>query len=797
MKEIFHKINSNIKAKIVLLAAGFLLLSLAFGAFYSVKVERDFFIKDIQSHLRLLSNTIESSLVDAMGRNQRDEIQRTIERIGGNADITDLRIFNDKRVILRSSNPSEIGTLVDEENFLKYKEAADTFIFSKAGQDKLFLIKPILNRPACYGCHDSSHPVNGVLEVGYSLNRAEGEINQHLKEMIIGSALISLCLALAIMLVLDKLITRPILRLKEAMGRAEKGQQVRLEDVTYDEVGQLQVKFLNMLKNLRDLHAENKAKELEIIRSVEISNSHARLMSMINAMPDGVSIISRDMVIEEMNPRNMAIFPGVEKDTYCYRSIHGRSDPCPHCGVKKVFDDGGIHEHQSAFYLPDGGERIVHSISAPIKDGDGNVTHAIEVVRDITERLKAEKARMETEQSHKKELEVINAQLTNRVKEVENANNQIAMLIKDLAKKNTDLEKVVDRLTTVNHIGNSLNSILDQENVLDVIVNTLSKTMNAEICSLMLVNESTGELEVSCSVGLDGKNLRTVKMGDGISGYVAKEGKPLLVVDIESDPRFRHANDPQYVTTSLVAAPLFIKGKVIGVLNVNNKVSGEPFTQEDMDLLTTVAGQAAIAVENSNLYKNIRSSYFDTVRALVNALEAKDKYSKGHSERVTLLAMMIADDMGLPEDRKQTLQHAGVLHDIGKIGISMNILGKQGKLTGEEYDQVKDHPLIGEKILDPISFLKDVKTIVGDHHERYDGKGYPHQKKGDEVSLEAKILAVADTFDALTSDRPYRKALPFEDAVAEIRRCASSQFDPQVVDVFLKTIGGNGNGMGH
>jgi HD-GYP domain-containing protein (c-di-GMP phosphodiesterase class II) len=303
--------------------------------------------------------------------------------------------------------------------------------------------------------------------------------------------------------------------------------------------------------------------------------------------------------------------------------------------------------------------------------------------------LRSEKIKVDLELNHKRELEAINMQLTKRVKEVESANNQIAMLIKDLAQKNTDLERVVERLTTVNHIGNILNSIVDKDNVLEVIVTTLARVMNAKICSLMLINESLGELEVAFAVGLEGKRLRNVKVGDGISGYVAREGKPLLVVDIEKDPRFNQINDSQYTTTSLVAAPLFIKGKVVGILNINNKASGEPFNHDDLDLLTTVAGQAAIAVENSNLYRDIRSSYFDTVRALVNALEAKDKYSKGHSERVTLLAMMMADEMGLPDDRKQALQHAGVLHDIGKIGISMNILNKNGKLTGEEFDAQK------------------------------------------------------------------------------------------------------------
>lgn len=791
MKELFSKINSNLTAKIVIFAAGFLVFFLGMAVMYNVRSERAFFLKDVEGNLRLLAGTIENSLVDAMGRNQRDEVQRTMERIASNKDIADLRILSNNKIILRSSNPSEIGTQVDDEKYIKYNgDSPSSTIFQIPEQQKLYLLTPIFNREACFGCHDSKNKVNGILEVSYSMVTAEAEIKEHLTRMFLFSALISLLLAFGVIILIEMLINRPIKRLHSAMEKAEKGEPVDLKVGGRDEIGLLQTKFLDMLDHIKTLNEEKKREEIDLQRSIEISHTHAKLQSMINAMPDGVSILSRDMVIEEMNPRNMEIFPGVQRGTNCYRSIHGRSDPCPHCGVLRVFDTGQVHEHQSSFYLPDGKERIVHSISAPIKDSDGNITHAIEVVRDITERVRTEKIKVDLELNHKRELEAINMQLTKRVKEVESANNQIAMLIKDLAQKNTDLERVVERLTTVNHIGNILNSIVDKDNVIEVIVTTLARVMNAKICSLMLINEALGELEVAFAVGLEGKRLRNVKVGDGISGYVAKEGKPLLVVDIEKDPRFHLPNDSQYTTTSLVAAPLFIKGKVIGILNINNKVSGEPFNHDDLDLLTTVAGQAAIAVENSNLYRDIRSSYFDTVRALVNALEAKDKYSKGHSERVTLLAMMMADEMGLPDDRKQALQHAGVLHDIGKIGISMNILNKNGKLTGEEFDAIKDHPMIGEKILDPITFLKDVKTIVGEHHERFDGRGYPHQKKGSELSLEARILAVADTFDALTSDRPYRKALPFDDAVAEIARCSSSQFDPEIVDIFMKTING-------
>ncbi|HLB24882.1 MAG TPA: HAMP domain-containing protein, partial [Nitrospirota bacterium] len=345
MKELFSKINSNLKAKIVIFAAGCLIFFLAFSTFNNIRVERKFYIKTIENHLRLLANTIESSLVDAMGRDQRDEVQRVIEKIGSNEDIADLRIFSDSKVILRSSDPAEIGTHVDDENYMKYKQTADTFIFNKAGQKKLFLVKPILNRPACYGCHDSKQQINGILEVSFSLIKAEAEINQHLERMIIFAIAISILIALAVFLVIEFLINRPITKLKEAMDKAERGEVIDLRDIRTDELGQLQRKFTDMLGSVKDLNAENNRKEQELIRNFEVANSHARLKSMIEAMPDGVSILTPDMIIQEMNPRNMEIFPGVQRGTNCYRSIHGRSDPCPHCGVLKVFQDGNVHEH--------------------------------------------------------------------------------------------------------------------------------------------------------------------------------------------------------------------------------------------------------------------------------------------------------------------------------------------------------------------------------------------------------------------------------------------------------------------
>ena len=349
MKELFHKINSNLKAKIVIFAAGLLVVFLSLLLFYNIRTERIFYINSAENQLKLLSSTIERSLVDSMGRGQRQEVQRIMEQIGSSADVKDLRILSENRKILQSSVPSEIGTQVDEDNYPRYKESAESFIFNKSGQNKLILVKPILNRPACFGCHDASKHVNGILEVSFSLATAEAEINQHLKKLIFASVAISLLLVLSVLALLEFLVNRPISRLREAMVKAETGEVVNFGKVPSDEIGQLQMKFSQMLGNIKELHSENSRKEIDLFRSVEVSNSHARLKGIMEAMPDGITILTRDMVIHDINPRSMEIFAGVKKGDLCYRSIHGRSEPCTHCGVIKVFEDGLVHEHQSTF----------------------------------------------------------------------------------------------------------------------------------------------------------------------------------------------------------------------------------------------------------------------------------------------------------------------------------------------------------------------------------------------------------------------------------------------------------------
>ncbi len=399
-------------------------------------------------------------------------------------------------------------------------------------------------------------------------------------------------------------------------------------------------------------------------------------------------------------------------------------------------------------------------------------------------------AKAEEELRYKAELEAVNQLLARRVSELELANERIKRMLEEIRDKSVRLEKLVDRLRLLQYISQSISSMINVDDIIKTVVDKSVNIMKARIGSLMLLDEEIGELYIKYAVGLPEEVVAAtrVRVGEQVSGWVAKEGRPLLVTDIEADPRFRKKNSPFYETKSLVSAPVIVKGKVIGVLNVNNKIDGSSFIQEELELLVTLAGQTAVAIENARLYEDLQKTYFETIRALVNAIEAKDKYTAGHSERTTEYAIKIAKKMGLTEKRIRLLQHAAILHDIGKIGTDISILRKEGKLTDEEWEAIKEHPLIGERILEPVEFLKEVRMIIHQHHERPDGRGYPNGLKLENLSLLARIISVADAFEAMTSDRPYRKALTIEETINELRRHSGTQFDPEVVDALIKVL---------
>jgi putative nucleotidyltransferase with HDIG domain len=187
-------------------------------------------------------------------------------------------------------------------------------------------------------------------------------------------------------------------------------------------------------------------------------------------------------------------------------------------------------------------------------------------------------------------------------------------------------------------------------------------------------------------------------------------------------------------------------------------------------------------------YNNIQTGCLQTVMSLANSIEAKDPYTRGHCQRVMEISCEIAKKMGFSNSEIEDLRFAAILHDIGKIGISESLINKPSKLTSNEFEEIKKHPIIAYNILKEVEFIKNGLNAILEHHERYDGKGYPHGIKKNEISKFGRILCVADAFDAMTSDRPYRKAMEMDVAIKEIEKCSGSQFDPEVTTVFVDII---------
>ncbi|HAS53885.1 MAG TPA: HD-GYP domain-containing protein [Nitrospiraceae bacterium] len=238
---------------------------------------------------------------------------------------------------------------------------------------------------------------------------------------------------------------------------------------------------------------------------------------------------------------------------------------------------------------------------------------------------------------------------------------------------------------------------------------------------------------------------------------------------------------------SSMTVPLIGRDKAFGVLNVS-KLKGPPFTASDLQIVLILASQVVTAMENAGMYEDLRESYFRTVQALVAAVEAKDPYTRWHSTNVAKYAVAIAREMGMSPTQLEEIHIASILHDVGKIGISERIISKPERLSREEFDIMKDHPAHGIRILEPIGFSPFITQSIYQHHERYDGKGYPQSLSGEDISLGARILNVADTIDAMVSERPYRGMISSLEVIAELEQESGKQFDPAISSAARRLI---------
>ncbi|MEA3506562.1 MAG: GAF domain-containing protein [Elusimicrobiota bacterium] len=350
-----------------------------------------------------------------------------------------------------------------------------------------------------------------------------------------------------------------------------------------------------------------------------------------------------------------------------------------------------------------------------------------------------------------------------------------------------DLDNLLAMLTRFQEFGMSYTKAEDIKKLYNLIIEYAADLLNTDMGSLMLVDKKTNRIEIVAAKGIAENVVKTTSMsvGEGIAGRVVQEGKPIYCEDIENDVRFMRSSRVKYSSKSFIAVPLKVKNKVIGVLNINSKAKNKAFSPRDIRLINILADQAAVAIENIQLYSNMKEMYIGTIKTLAEAIDAKDPYTRGHSDRVAEIATGIAKRMRLPQKLVRNIEFAALIHDIGKIGIKDSILLKPGRLSESEYEIIKRHPQIGEQIIAPIEFLTSVAPLVLYHHEYYNGDGYVEGLKGEEIPIGARIINVADSYEAMTSDRPYHKKMPKEEALAELRNESGKQFDPRVVEVFL------------
>jgi putative nucleotidyltransferase with HDIG domain len=359
-----------------------------------------------------------------------------------------------------------------------------------------------------------------------------------------------------------------------------------------------------------------------------------------------------------------------------------------------------------------------------------------------------------------------------------------------LRERNESLTKKVLELATLYEMSRLLGGTLELETLLDSVLDSALRIFDVEAGYVILREREHGGLRLVAWRGPDIEDATDTELRSSISEWVVREGRPLIFNPTRGGEHEPVRVDSVTGATTALSVPLISNEGPVGAITVGSKDRTVRFDSDDVRLLSTVANHATIAIGNIELFSSLQEAYLATVRSLAAAVDAKDSYTRGHSDRVAVFAMAIAEAMDLSADQLRTLEMAAYLHDIGKIGVRESILLKPGKLDADEMSQMRHHPLIGASILKPVVFPWPVAPIIRHHHERWDGTGYPAGLRGEEIPLLARILTVADAYEAMTADRPYRMGRGKQDAIAELQRCSGSQFDAKVVEAFVGALEG-------
>lgn len=373
------------------------------------------------------------------------------------------------------------------------------------------------------------------------------------------------------------------------------------------------------------------------------------------------------------------------------------------------------------------------------------------------------------------------------------SDDEIGDLVKSFNVMTRSLVKKVDQLASLNQAGHAFSSHLSLENLGETINENIREHVRPSIVGLYTIDQEDYEAGVPAK-----EALKRASSEEEYSESVIEAQNTLALKVVESESYSQlFTGETQVLRADLlipgkainsVGLPLFGEGHALGALVLTVERSGESYSVDDIEFLKILASHISVAARNAQLYRSLEISYLDTVAALAAAVDAKDAYTRGHSERVMRNSVHLARALGLPQREVNMIRYSALLHDVGKIGLPTHILSTKARLTEEEFNLVKQHPVIGHEIVKPISFLRPALNGILYHHERWDGHGYPEGLEGEDIPFMGRLLTLSDSWDAMAHDRFYRRARSTDEIVEELQDCSGTQFDPNLIPTAVEVL---------
>jgi putative nucleotidyltransferase with HDIG domain len=368
--------------------------------------------------------------------------------------------------------------------------------------------------------------------------------------------------------------------------------------------------------------------------------------------------------------------------------------------------------------------------------------------------------------------------------------NQSALAIADISLYDGMDKKVKEKAGEISMLftmSRSVTSMMDSSLLLDTILEKTRIMMKAKFCTLNILDRSRRHLELVAESGLGfAEDAELRKFEEELSGRVLKSGMPMIINEISTYTKKVPRSLKKKGIHTVALVPLFSNRRHSGVL-VAYMQDVRFFEKAEIEIFGMAASLCSMAIDNASMIEKVRKNYLNSIKTLAEIIDANDSYTSGHCDKVMKYSLEICRRLKLGQKDINSVRTASMLHDIGKIGVDLSVIRKEGALSNDDWAKIRKHPEIGARIVRQIGFLNDIAPIIKHHHAKFSGGGYPDPKKrGERIPIGSRIIAVADAYDAMLSDRPYRKAMSREEAMTELKRCSGTQFDPNVVSAFIQ-----------